>query len=188
MARVYEDITATVGNTPLVRLRRLAAPDTTVLAKVESFNPCGSVKDRIAVSMVDAAEREGLIGEGTVLIEPTSGNTGIGLAFVCASRGYKLVLTMPEPMNAERCKLLQMLGEIVLTSAAMGMSARSRKPNGLAVKYPTRLSFSSSRTQPTRRPIAGRPPLRYGTTRTGRLMCLSQASAPAGRLPAAAGA
>lgn len=137
MARVYEDITATVGNTPLVRLRRLAAPDTTVLAKVESFNPCGSVKDRIAVSMVDAAEREGLIGEGTVLIEPTSGNTGIGLAFVCASRGYKLVLTMPEPMNAERCKLLQMLGaEIVLTSAAMGMSGAVAEAERLSREIP----------------------------------------------------
>jgi len=137
MARVYEDITSTVGNTPLVRLRRLADTDTTVLAKVESFNPCGSGKDRIAVSMVDAAEREGLIGKGTVLIEPTSGNTGIGPAFVCAWRGYKLVLTMPESMSAERCKLLQMLGaEIVLISAAMGMSGAVAEAERLSREIP----------------------------------------------------
>lgn len=137
MARVYEDITATVGNTPLVRLKRLAGPGATVLAKVESFNPCGSVKDRIAVSMVEAAEREGLIGEGTVLIEPTSGNTGIGLAFVCASRGYKLVLTMPESMSTERCKLLRMLGaEIVLTSAALGMSGAIAEAERLSREMP----------------------------------------------------
>ena len=96
MGRIYENITATVGATPLVKLNRMASPDATVLAKMESFNPCSSVKDRIAVSMIDAAIKEGKVNKETVFIEPTSGNTGIGLAFVCAARGYRLILTMPE--------------------------------------------------------------------------------------------
>lgn len=122
MSRIYEDITATVGRTPLVRLRRMAHQNATVLAKMESFNPCGSVKDRIAISMIGAAEEQGKINKETILIEPTSGNTGIGLAFVCASRGYRLKLTMPESMSIERRKLLRMLGaEIVLTPAGKGM-------------------------------------------------------------------
>ena len=122
MGKIYNDITETVGHTPLVKLKRMAGPNAVVLAKMESFNPCSSVKDRIAVFMIDAAEREGKINTETVLIEPTSGNTGIGLAFVCASRGYRLILTMPESMSIERRKLLKILGaEIVLTPAALGM-------------------------------------------------------------------
>jgi cysteine synthase A len=137
MARVYEDITATVGNTPLVRLKRMCSPESRVLAKMESMNPCGSVKDRIAVSMIDAAESQGAIGRGSVLIEPTSGNTGIGLASACASRGYKLVLTMPESMSVERRKLLRMLGaEIVLTPAAMGMSGAVEEADRLCRETP----------------------------------------------------
>ena len=137
MARVFEDITGTVGNTPLVRLNRMAGREATVLAKMESMNPCGSVKDRIAVSMIDAAEQAGAIVEGTVLIEPTSGNTGIGLASVCAARGYKLVLTMPESMSMERCKLLRMLGaEIVLTSAEMGMTGAIEEAQRLCRETP----------------------------------------------------
>lgn len=137
MARVYDDITATVGNTPLVRIKRMADSDATVLAKMESFNPCGSIKDRIAVSMIDAAEQQGSIAEGTVLIEPTSGNTGIGLAFVCASRGYRLMLTMPESMSVERRKLLAMLGaEIVLTPAALGMGGAVEEAERLSCEIP----------------------------------------------------
>ena len=111
MGRIYADITKTVGNTPLVRLNRLgSAAGATVLAKLESFNPLGSVKDRIGVSMIDAAERGRLVTEDTVIVEPTSGNTGIGLAFVCAARGYRLVLTMPDTMSVERRSMLEALG------------------------------------------------------------------------------
>ena len=122
MGRIYEDITATVGRTPLVKLNRMVNKDAMVLAKMESFNPCGSVKDRIAVSMIEQAEKQNQIDKETIIIEPTSGNTGIGLAFVCAARGYRLILTMPESMSLERRKLLRILGaEIVLTPAAEGM-------------------------------------------------------------------
>ncbi len=119
---IYKDITETAGRTPLVRINSLGSSEATILAKCESFNPCGSVKDRIAVSMIDAAEKAGKINEDTVIIEPTSGNTGIGLAYVCAARGYKLKLVMPESMSIERRKLLAFLGaELELTPAAGGM-------------------------------------------------------------------
>jgi len=122
MGRIYNDITQTIGRTPLVRLNRLGGPYGTILAKMESFNPCHSVKDRVAAAMIEAAEKEGLLNPQTTLIEPTSGNTGIGLAFVCAARGYKLILTMPESMSIERRKLLAMLGaQVVLTPAKLGM-------------------------------------------------------------------
>ena len=123
MARLYDDISQTVGDTPLVRIRRLAEGlGCTVLAKLEFFNPLSSVKDRIGLAMIEAAEREGKIGEGTTVVEPTSGNTGIALAFVCATRGYRCILTMPESMSVERRKLLRALGaEIVLTPAKKGV-------------------------------------------------------------------
>lgn len=136
MARVYSDITETIGNTPLVRLNRITKElPATVLVKIESFNPLGSVKDRIGVSMVKAAERAGLIQEETIILEPTSGNTGIALAFVCAARGYKLVLTMPDTMSVERRRLLQALGaELVLTPGAEGMPGAVRKAEELAAQ------------------------------------------------------
>jgi len=122
VARIFDDITQTIGNTPLVRIRRLISSGATILAKMEGFNPLCSVKDRIGLAMIEAGERDGKISPGTTIIEPTSGNTGIGLAFVCAARGYKCVLTMPESMSVERRKVLRALGaEILLTAAEEGM-------------------------------------------------------------------
>ena len=123
--RIFDDITGTIGNTPLVRLARLAAEEEAkaeLLAKLEFFNPISSVKDRIGVAMIEALERKGCIGPGTTLIEPTSGNTGIALAFVAAARGYRLILTMPASMSAERRKMLRLLGaRLELTPAELGM-------------------------------------------------------------------
>jgi len=132
--RIVEDITRLVGRTPLVRLRRFSEETgAEVVAKLESFNPCSSVKDRIALSMVEAAENEGKLGPEATLVEPTSGNTGIGLAFVCAARGYRLVLTMPETMSMERRQLLAALGaEVVLTPGSGGMSGAVERARELA--------------------------------------------------------
>jgi cysteine synthase A len=138
MSRVYADITRTIGNTPLVRLNRVTKGlPATVLAKVESFNPLSSVKDRIGVNMIEAAEQAGLIQEDTVIVEPTSGNTGVGLAFTCAARGYRLILTMPDTMSVERHRLLQALGaELILTPGAEGMPGAVRKAEELAAQNP----------------------------------------------------
>src|SRR5438552_14254464 len=121
--RIFDNITETMGGTPLVRINRVIPPGQgIVLAKCEFFNPLSSVKDRIGVAMIEAAERDGKIDRDTVIVEPTSGNTGIALAFVCAAKGYKLILTMPESMSVERRRLLKALGaQVVLTPAADGM-------------------------------------------------------------------
>jgi cysteine synthase A len=137
MSAIFEDITATVGFTPLVQINKLGSGKATILAKLESFNPCSSVKDRIALSMIEAAEKKGLIKAETVIIEPTSGNTGIGLAFICAAKGYRLILTMPESMSIERRKLLKLFGaEIVLTPAERGMTGAIQEAERLVAENP----------------------------------------------------
>jgi cysteine synthase len=138
--RIFESITDTIGDTPIVRLRRLpqrAGIDANILAKLEFFNPIASVKDRIGVSMIDALEADGTISRDSVLIEPTSGNTGIALAFVAAARGYRLILVMPDSMSVERRKMLALMGaELVLTEAAKGMKGAVAKAENLVKEIP----------------------------------------------------
>ncbi|HAA89032.1 MAG: Cysteine synthase [Thermoanaerobacterales bacterium 50_218] len=136
--RIYENLTELIGGTPLLRLRILAqGTGAEIVGKLESFNPAGSVKDRIGYAMIKDAEEKGLIDKDTVIIEPTSGNTGIALAFVCAAKGYRLILTMPETMSIERRNLLETYGaELVLTPGAEGMEGAIRKAEELAAQIP----------------------------------------------------
>jgi cysteine synthase A len=136
--RIYNDITETIGGTPLVRINRLVPKDhATVLVKCEFFNPLSSVKDRIGVAMIAAGEKAGKVDKDTVIVEPTSGNTGIALAFVCAAKGYKLILTMPDSMSVERRRLLKALGaQVVLTPAADGMKGSIAKAEAILKEHP----------------------------------------------------
>jgi cysteine synthase A len=138
MGRMYEDITGTIGGTPLVRLNRVAeGAGARVYGKLESFNPLGSVKDRVAVAMIDDAESRGLLGVGTTVIEPTSGNTGIGLAFVCAARGYKLLITMPDTVSKERSEMLAFLGaEVIFTPGSNGIRGSVARAEELMAEIP----------------------------------------------------
>jgi len=137
MAKVYNNIAELIGGTPLIRLQRINDGYAQILAKMESFNPGGSVKDRIGYSMIDAAEKQGLINADTVIIEPTSGNTGIALAMVCAAKGYNLILTMPETMSIERRSLLKGYGaKLVLTPGSEGMKGAIRRAEELAAETP----------------------------------------------------
>jgi cysteine synthase A len=132
-ANIYTNVTEKIGNTPLIRINRMHTNRATILAKVESFNPLSSVKDRVALALIEGAEEKGLLSEGSVIIEPTSGNTGVGLAYVAAVKGYKLIITMPETMSIERRKLLTALGaELVLTDGALGMKGAIARAQELA--------------------------------------------------------
>lgn len=136
MTKIAEDITELVGNTPLVRIRNIAKDvDAEIVGKLEFFNPCGSVKDRIGLSMIKAAENQGLLKKDSIVVEPTSGNTGIALAFICAVKGHKLILTMPDTMSIERRNMLKALGaELVLTPGSEGMSGAIKKAEEIVRK------------------------------------------------------
>lgn len=138
MSRIFDDITKTIGNTPLVRLNRITkGVKAAIIAKLESFNPLSSVKDRIGIAMIEDAERKGILKKDSVIVEPTSGNTGIALAFTAAAKGYRLILTMPDTMSIERRQLLQLFGaELVLTPGAEGMKGAIKKAEKLMGTIP----------------------------------------------------
>ena len=186
MARV-DKITDIIGNTPLVRVNKINEGGAVIYVKLEYFNPLSSVKDRIALALIEAGEKAGKIKAGTTLIEPTSGNTGIGLAYGAAVKGYRIILTMPETMSIERRKLLKALGaELVLTEGAKGMKGAIAKAEELPRQRRILSSRSSLTTRQTRR-FTKRPRGRKsGTTRMARWTFSSAVWAQAARLPARA--
>jgi cysteine synthase len=185
MARIFNNIVETVGGTPLVRLNRVTAGlEATILLKCEFFNPLGSVKDRIGMAMIEDAEKRGVLKKDTVIIEPTSGNTGIALAFVAAAKGYKLILTMPDTMSVERRTLLAMLGaKLVLTPGTEGMKGAIARAEQLARETPNPGSRSSSKTRPTPKSTAKRRRKRFGTIPMARWIFWFRRSEPAAPSP-----
>ena len=183
---VYESLPELIGNTPILELKRSGSVWKTcapIYAKLEYFNPLGSIKDRAALYMIDEAQKSGKIREGTVVIEPTSGNTGIGLAYICATRGIRLVLTMPENMSKERRSLLAALGaEIVLTPAWEGMNGAVNSSS--IRRTPTPSSPTSSATPPMCRPMWRPPRRRFSGISTIRWTFSSPPWAPAAPSPA----
>ena len=186
---MYKEITELIGRTPLVRLNRLSKPGSaTIYGKVEFFNPGGSVKDRICLNMINEAERQGKLKPGGTIVEPTSGNTGIGLALIAAVRGYKLILVMPESMSMERASLLSSYGaQLVLTPAWEGMKGSIREAESLlSRKIRPILCRINFRTRPTPPCTRRRRRLKFGRRSTERSMRSWPRSVPAAPLPAAA--
>lgn len=177
MARIARQLTDLVGNTPLLEFSNFNASKglkAQVIGKLEYFNPAGSVKDRIALAMIEDAETKGLLKPGATIIEPTSGNTGVGLAFVSASKGYKLILTMPDTMSAERRNLLKALGCPARPHPRGGRHERKPSPKrrNCVTRHPVPSSYNNSRIPLTRPYISVRPPKRSGVIRMVKSICL----------------
>ena len=188
MGQIFDDITKTIGRTPLVRLNKITKGlEAEIVVKCEFFNPLSSVKDRIGVAMIEAGERDGRIKKDTVIVEPTSGNTGIALAFVCAAKGYRLILTMPDTMSVERRVLLRMLGaELVLTPGAEGMPGAIRKAEQIIKENPNSFMPNSLTIPPIPKSTVAPRQLRSGMTPMAVPTRSSQASARAARSPVSA--
>lgn len=185
--KIANSITELIGNTPLVKLNRLTEGlKAEVAVKLEFFNPGSSVKDRIAEAMIEGAEKAGKINKNTVIVEATSGNTGVGLAMVCAARGYKLAITMPESMSKERKMLLRAFGaELILTPAAEGMAGAIAKAKSLVDAHPdTYFMPRQFDNEANPKSTAKQPPRKFGGIRTAKSMSSLPASARAVRLPA----